>query len=185
MSCKRKKTSWSKFEYVFRNAIPQERKGKEICFCAIMLTDWWLLKELRKPTMMHGYLISICMRCAEVLSYRNAAVPPWNELRYHHATLKSVMVFSFLDLPGIIHCKAGMPSKGDRDTQVSTGLCCQCLWPPSKPPFTHMASCQIWSRYTRELTISHSELSFFLPLKDNPTFHVCSAKLHLTCNLKP
>lgn len=67
---------------------------------------------------------------------------------------ESVMVLSFLDPPGIIHCKAGMPSKGDRDTQVSTGLWCQCPWPPSKPPFTDVASCQIWSHYTRELTIS-------------------------------
>lgn len=36
------------------------------------------------------------------------------------------------------------------------------------------------------LLVSHSELSCsFLPLKDSPTFHVHSAKLYLTCNLKP
>lgn len=54
-------------------------------------------------------------------------------------------------------------SKGDGDTWVSTGLCCQCPWPLSKPSLKAAAGCQIWNNYARELTISQargSELNF-------------------------
>jgi len=128
MACKRKKSSWSKFEYVFRNVIPQEREGREKKqFCTIMFTGWWLLKELRKPMMVHGHWISVSPSSWETQKSFSAetlqVLPEMSSLQLPSQNpKKSVVVLSFLGPLGRICCKVRMPSKGDRDTMSAMDL---------------------------------------------------------------
>lgn len=157
MACERKKTSWSKFEYVFRSVVPQERKGNVVlCYYAHRLVTFEVTRKTRDEC---SHLISIPLSVWEVQKSFSAQtlrlLPRMSSLQVPSCDRKgNAEVLCFRGPPGRIRRKAGTPSKGDGDTWVSTGLCCQCPWPLSKPSFAAVASCQIWNHYASELTIS-------------------------------
>ena len=81
MAYKRKKTSWSKFEYVFRSVVPQERKGNVVlCYYVHRPVTFQVTQKTHDKVWSLDSYSCICVRSTEVLSCTNTAALPWNEL---------------------------------------------------------------------------------------------------------
>lgn len=103
MACKRKTTSWRKFEYVFRSVVPQERKWNLVlCFCAHRVVAPDLTQKTHQEVWSLGsYSLS--------LSFPVQILPKMSSLQVLPCDPKGgVEVFCFLGPPGRIHCRTGM-----------------------------------------------------------------------------
>lgn len=195
MACKRKKTSQSKFEYIFRSVVPQERKGKGFVLLCSQAGDFWSKSGdyslwVHDEVWLLDSYSSVCMRSAEVLSCTNTAAPPWNELSAGAVSRSLKEVWRccgfWVLLAGILPKQGCLP----REMEIPESALDFAVSVHGQFPNPHS---QLWlaarfgtNMQASSLLVSHFEQSCsFLPLKDSPTFHVHATKLYLTCNLKP
>lgn len=85
-----------------------------------------------------------------------------------------------------IHCKTEMPPREMEIPESALDIAVSVHGPFPNPHSRLQRAAKFRTIFQESsLLVSHVDLSrSFLPLKNNPTFHVHSAKLYLTCNLK-
>lgn len=164
------------------------KKGRATWFCANVLTVWWFLIKLRKPTRRCGHLVPVPSPLS--LSFHAQTLqllPEMTSLQMLPCDPKgSADVFCFLGPPGRIHCGTGMPPR-EMEIPESALDTAASAHGPFPNPHSRLQLAAKFGTIMQEssLLVRHVDLSWsFLPLKNNPTFHVHSAKLYLTCNLK-
>lgn len=150
MACKRKKSSWSKFEYVFRNVIPQEREGRKKKHSFVLLHSgnggFWRNSENQRWCMITGFL-SLHLHGETQKSFSAQILQVLPET----SSLQLLSRFGS-SWQNLLQTKDAFQRR--QRYHVSNGPCCQHPWLFSKHPFAEVARCQIWSHYASELTIS-------------------------------
>lgn len=107
MVCKRKTTSWSKFEYIFRSVVLQERKGNLVLFCS-QAGGFWLYPEKTQGgvvTCSYSYSSVSVLFCTTL-----QLASEMSSLQMLPCNSKG-NVFCFLGPPGRIRCETGMPPR--------------------------------------------------------------------------
>lgn len=89
------------------------KKGRATWFCANVLTVWWFLIKLRKPSRRCGHFVPVPSPLS--LSFHAQTLqllPEMTSLQMLPCDPKgSADVFCFLGPPGRIHCGTGMPPR--------------------------------------------------------------------------
>lgn len=170
MACKRKKSSWSKFEYVFRNVFPQEREGRQKKLHFVLLcsqTDgFWRNSENQRWCMVTGFL-SLHLHGETQKSFSAQILqggPPetsslqllsWNPK-------KSVVVLSFFGSSWQNLLQSKDAFQRSQRYHVSNGLCCHHPWLFSNTLLQRWPDARFGAiMQVSSLLVSHFELLFY------------------------